>query len=136
MPDRSGLPSGVRGAGPSRTGLPSFRGTSGVGYDGHWAPSDGATATQIASTPTAVIHRVIHEPPAESLFLDSGSLVGPASFGQRVRLRQVMSQVTDVVVGEKPECHGGVVTDGAEGAATGLWNPLDDVRKVTVVRTP
>ena len=65
MPEKSTLPSGVRGVGASRIGLPSgVRGTPGVGYDGHCAPSDGASATHIAITPTALIHRVIHEPPA------------------------------------------------------------------------
>src|SRR6185503_16825263 len=65
MPDKSGLPSGVRGVGASRFGLPSgVRGTPGVGYDGHCAPSDGASATHTAITHTALNHRVIQDPPA------------------------------------------------------------------------
>src|SRR5262245_22111180 len=39
MPEKSTLPSAVRGAGASRFGLPSARrGIPGVGYDGHCAP--------------------------------------------------------------------------------------------------
>src|SRR6266850_41375 len=38
MPDRSGLPSAVRGAGATRLGVPSARrGVPGVGYLSHWA---------------------------------------------------------------------------------------------------
>src|SRR6185503_18577168 len=60
MPEKSTLPSGVRGVGPSRTGFPSaVRGIPGVGYDGHCAPSDGASATLTAITHTALNHRVI-----------------------------------------------------------------------------
>jgi hypothetical protein len=52
IPEKSTLPSAVRGVGASRIGLPSaIRGTPGVGYDGHCAPSEGDTATAIAITP-------------------------------------------------------------------------------------
>src|SRR5678816_1397487 len=52
IPEKSTLPSAVRGVGASRFGLPSaIRGTPGVGYDGHCAPSEGDTATAIAITP-------------------------------------------------------------------------------------
>ena len=48
-----------------RIGFPSgVRGTPGVGYDGHCAPSDGASATHTAITQTALNHRVIQDPPA------------------------------------------------------------------------
>src|SRR5690348_14097277 len=49
MPVRSGLPSGVFGAGAVRFGLPSaVRGTPGVGYAGHWANSAaGAHAAKV-----------------------------------------------------------------------------------------
>jgi len=41
MPDKSGLPSTVRGAGADRFGLPSGRrGIPGVGYTIHWALTD------------------------------------------------------------------------------------------------
>src|SRR5436190_12251293 len=51
-PEKSILPSGVLGAGPSRTGLPSgVRGTPGVGYDGHCAPTAGDSATTRVITP-------------------------------------------------------------------------------------
>src|SRR6185436_9522970 len=49
IPEKSTLPSGVRGAGPSRIGLPSFRGTSGVGYEGHCAPSVAVRARMMAN---------------------------------------------------------------------------------------
>jgi hypothetical protein len=46
-PDKSGLPSAVRGAGALRFGLPSAEcGTPGVGYFNHWADED-ALATRM-----------------------------------------------------------------------------------------
>ena len=53
MPEKSTLPSAVRGAGASRFGFPSaVRGTPGVGYDGHCAPIEGASvAIRSAITP-------------------------------------------------------------------------------------
>ena len=55
MPEKSTLPSAVRGVGASRIGLPSAaRGTPGVGYDGHCATSVGDMATKAASTPAMV----------------------------------------------------------------------------------
>jgi hypothetical protein len=65
MPEKSTLPSGKRGDGASRIGFPSaVRGIPGVGYDGHCAPSDGASATHTAMTHTALNRRVIQDPPA------------------------------------------------------------------------
>ena len=59
MPERSGFPSGAFGVGASRFGFPSAaRGTLGVGYEGHCAPSD---AERLAKTETAATtnrHRV------------------------------------------------------------------------------
>jgi len=54
MPEKSTLPSAVRGVGPSRIGLPSaVRGTPGVGYDGHCAPiPDDMTITAANTTAT------------------------------------------------------------------------------------
>src|SRR5688572_21405380 len=53
IPDRSGLPSAVRGAGAERFGLPSGPfGTFGVGCNGHCADSDEDRA--ITSAPSAV----------------------------------------------------------------------------------
>src|SRR5947199_1180783 len=41
MPERSGLPSAVGGAGALRSGLPSaVRGTPAVGYFSHWAETE------------------------------------------------------------------------------------------------
>src|SRR6187200_991375 len=52
IPEKSTLPSAVRGVGASRFGLPSARrGTPGVGYDGHCAPSVDVTAMRMANTP-------------------------------------------------------------------------------------
>src|SRR5215471_18889670 len=54
MPDKSGLPSDVRGAGPVRFGLPSEPfGTPGFGYNGHCAEIDDERAiTMSADTRT------------------------------------------------------------------------------------
>src|SRR6187431_2709550 len=62
MPDKSTLPSAVRGAGPARSGFPSFRGTSGVGYDGHWAANDAENASATAAA-TAVREYTVMRPP-------------------------------------------------------------------------
>src|SRR5215510_7741011 len=63
IPEKSTLPSGVRGVGASRIGLPSdVRGTPGVGYDGHWAPSETDKETAIASA-AAIRDTVVIEPP-------------------------------------------------------------------------
>ena len=41
MPEKSGLPSGRRGVGAFRLGVPSaFRGTPGVGSFSHWAEAE------------------------------------------------------------------------------------------------
>jgi hypothetical protein len=52
MPEKSGLPSVVRGAGPSRFGLPSVvLGTLDVGNAGHCAESGQDAAAKTAITP-------------------------------------------------------------------------------------
>ncbi|HKE82693.1 MAG TPA: hypothetical protein VKB50_03025, partial [Vicinamibacterales bacterium] len=56
MPEKSTLPSAVRGVGASRFGLPSAaRGTPGVVYDGHCANSVGDMATTTAITAASPI---------------------------------------------------------------------------------
>src|SRR5688572_17897292 len=56
IPDRSGLPSAVLGAGPSSIGTPlAVRGTPGVGYFGHCAESGGDRAITIAIKHAAFI---------------------------------------------------------------------------------
>src|ERR1051325_12252317 len=63
MPEKSTLPSGVRGAGAVRFGFPSaVRGTPGVGYGGHCAKTDEPDATQTAIA-IALIDHFIHNPP-------------------------------------------------------------------------
>ena len=58
IPEKSTLPSAVRGVGASRFGLPSAaRGTPGVGYEGHCAPSVDVTAMRMANTPA--IHSLL-----------------------------------------------------------------------------
>src|SRR5918993_1530822 len=53
MPDRSGLPSGVRGAGPRRSTVPSApRGSRPDGWEGHCAIS-GTAVTIRMNTPVA-----------------------------------------------------------------------------------
>src|SRR6266853_2920145 len=53
MPDKSGLPSAVRGAGASRFGSPAaVFGTHAVGYFTHCAPTGKAVATSSAITMT------------------------------------------------------------------------------------
>src|SRR5262245_2078751 len=66
MPEKSTLPSAVRGVGASRFGLPSdARGTPGVGYEGHWAPNEGDTATATAITPIILSpHVITYNPPS------------------------------------------------------------------------
>src|SRR5262245_39109827 len=130
IPEKSTLPSDVRGAGASRLGFPStVRGMPGVGYDGHCASSDGASATHPATTHTALNHRVIHCPPAVSLFRRQ-------SLRQRVCLSQVMAQMADVIGGDESQRLRRVRTDRQRCAAPRLGNPLDHAREVTVVSTP
>jgi hypothetical protein len=50
MPDKSGLPSDVRGVGAVRFGLPSGPfGTPGFGYSGHCADSDDESAATMTA---------------------------------------------------------------------------------------
>jgi hypothetical protein len=59
IPEKSILPSAVRGVGASRIGWPSaVRGTPGVAYDGHCAPSVDVTAMRMAHTPAIHSFRV------------------------------------------------------------------------------
>src|SRR5687767_4822909 len=58
MPEKSIFPSAVRGGGPVSTGLPSRRGTSGVGKEGHWAWTETERAAAIARAPVTRV-RVI-----------------------------------------------------------------------------
>jgi hypothetical protein len=52
LPEKSGLPSAVRGAGAVKSGLPSaVLGTPAVGYGGHCAEGDGEMAAAIATAP-------------------------------------------------------------------------------------
>jgi hypothetical protein len=56
MPEKSGTPSAVRGAGAVRLGRPSaLRGAPFVGYDGHCATSAGANTTTNRKTPSDAI---------------------------------------------------------------------------------
>src|SRR5215469_7793525 len=51
IPEKSGFPSGRRGAGALRLGFPSgVRGTLGVGYPSHWAESTTGAAQKIIGT--------------------------------------------------------------------------------------
>ena len=60
MPEKSTFPSGVRGAGASRIGLPSaVRGTPGVGYDGHCALNEADMAARTAITPAVILIRQV-----------------------------------------------------------------------------
>src|SRR5262245_894971 len=61
MPDRSGVPSGSRGAGAARSGLPSaFRGIPSVGYRSHCAtPREAAPVNTRAS---AIVQPVLPIP--------------------------------------------------------------------------
>src|SRR5262245_38667824 len=81
MPDKSGLPSAVRGAGAVRFGFPFDPfGTPGFGYNGHCAESDEErTATAIADTRT-VNGRFIS---ASSLHLKSVYVLAVASLRSR-----------------------------------------------------
>ena len=55
MPDKSGLPSVVRGAGASRIGSPlAVRGTPGVECFGHCAASDDDSIITIATKPAQI----------------------------------------------------------------------------------
>ena len=69
MPEKSTLPSAVRGAGASRFGVPSaLRGTPGVGYEGHCAPIEGASVA-ISSAVTPAVksrHLICHSPAFDS----------------------------------------------------------------------
>jgi hypothetical protein len=57
LPDKSGLPSAVRGARAVKSGLPSgVLGTAAVRYGGHCAESDADMAALIAIDPTALSH--------------------------------------------------------------------------------
>src|SRR5262245_52915108 len=50
MPEKSGLPPGMRGTGAFRSGAPlGRRGIPGVGYFNHWAPA-GVASTHSSST--------------------------------------------------------------------------------------
>jgi hypothetical protein len=56
MPEKSGLPSGVRGVGASMLTLPcASRGTVGSGITGHWAE----IATEVAMTAASATHIVL-----------------------------------------------------------------------------
>src|SRR5262245_35385051 len=60
MPDRSGLPSAVRGAGALRFGLPSaVRGMPGVGYFSHWAASGVLSADKMIAKTTGFIRSLL-----------------------------------------------------------------------------
>src|SRR5262249_8698167 len=67
MPDKSGAPDAVRGAGASRFGWPSeVLGTPGVGYLSHWAEAvtvvkhNAAATVETAFTATSGLLEVIH----------------------------------------------------------------------------
>src|SRR5688500_6402645 len=64
-PERSGLPSGVRGAGAVKFGLPSaVRGMPGVGCVSHWAASGVLSATVLQPAHTSHRpHRVVFPAP-------------------------------------------------------------------------
>src|SRR4051794_8749497 len=67
-PEKSTLPSAVRGAGASRFGFPSAsRGIPGVGYSGHCASIEGASVAIISSaiTPAVLSPDLICQPPAK-----------------------------------------------------------------------
>src|SRR5580698_9354830 len=74
MPDRSGFPSAVRGAGAARLGFPSaVCGTFGVAYPSHWAESTaGVTAKIIAAAQLVLFVLIIRKiasypsPPADT----------------------------------------------------------------------
>src|SRR5262245_1002747 len=60
IPDKSGFPSGVRGAGADRLALPSgVRGTLALGCAGHCAESTSGTAMRNANVPTTLRHAFI-----------------------------------------------------------------------------
>src|SRR5579863_6006244 len=59
IPERSGFPSAVRGAGAARSGVPSgFFGTFGVAYPSHCAASDGSNARASRSVGKRVLRDV------------------------------------------------------------------------------
>src|SRR6267142_6926175 len=70
MPERSGLPSGVRGVGAVRFTLPSrVFGTPGFGFRGHCAESDDEKAATMAADNTTVSNHFMsasrfHGPPS------------------------------------------------------------------------
>src|SRR6476619_3105268 len=65
VPERSGLPSAVRGVGAERSSLPSaVRGTPAVGYFSHWAPKGTASGAEIATAKTATTLFIISPPGA------------------------------------------------------------------------
>src|SRR5881396_788412 len=60
IPDKSGLPSAVRGAGAARLGLPSaLRGVPGVGYFSHCAVSGVASAAKMIGNMTRFIRYLL-----------------------------------------------------------------------------
>src|SRR5580658_5352502 len=63
IPDRSGFPSAVRGAGAARLGFPSaVCGTLGVAYPSHWAESTaGVTAKMITAAQPILIVLIIRK---------------------------------------------------------------------------
>src|SRR5713226_903059 len=75
IPEKSGLPSGVRGAGADGSTLPSaFRGTPAVGYFNHWALSADVHVSTNATTTAAAewpMSRCMRGLPVRSL---SGSM--------------------------------------------------------------
>src|SRR5262247_2374238 len=82
MPEKSTLPSAVRGVGASRVGLPSAaRGTPGVGCDGHCANNFGDIATTTATTPASPIllaitrNLLLVRPPSRSSLRRAGHYI-------------------------------------------------------------
>src|SRR5215213_9512053 len=64
-PERSGLPSAVRGAGADMLTSPDAAfGTSGVDCLAHWASSKGDEKASTATTPAALSTTLIPHPPA------------------------------------------------------------------------
>src|SRR5262249_35173632 len=69
-PDRSGLPSNVRGAGAERSTAPLFvRGTFAVGYLTHCAPSGRAVTRQIETTKAHAARRRTKQLCTTSVFM-------------------------------------------------------------------
>src|SRR5687768_9921460 len=86
IPEKSILPSAVRGGAPVRTGAPfGSRGTSFVGYEGHCAASNDDMATSIAITAAIRFKGVTFNLPNEETrnYLGCGGLgTVPAGSGQ------------------------------------------------------